>query len=132
MYEMVFYSIHYLFHLNVLPFQYHKLHHEYKETICIVTHYVSFVEHLLLNLFPFLIGPIVTFAHMDVVYFWTFIAITSAINGHSGFSFPFITESNSHDFHHYNFTGNYGVTGVLDYLFGTDSQYKIFVAQKCT
>lgn len=123
MYEFVFYPIHRLFHCHRNFYRFHKLHHEYSESICIVTHYVSFVEHLATNLLPFVIGPFVTMAHLDVVYFWEFIAVTSAINGHSGFCLPFILEANSHDFHHYNNNGNYGVLGLLDYIFGTDAEY---------
>ena len=122
MYEFVFYFVHRVLHQYL--YRFHKLHHEYTESICIVTHYVSFVEHLMGNLLPFVVGPFVTMVHLDVLYLWEFIAVTSAINGHSGFCLPFIIEANTHDFHHFNYNGNYGVLGLLDYVFGTDAEYK--------
>ena len=44
--------------------------------------------------------------------------------------FVFLTGSRFHDFHHYNFNGNYASTfRFWDWLFGTDQQYKEFFAK---
>ena len=44
---------------------------------------------------------------------------------------PHLAGSKAHDFHHYNFNGNYSSTFTWwDKLFGTDSQYKEFMAKQ--
>lgn len=41
-----------------------------------------------------------------------------------------LTGARFHDFHHYNFNGNYSSSFVWwDWLFGTDKQYREFVKQ---
>jgi len=45
--------------------------------------------------------------------------------------FCFLSGAKFHDFHHYNFTGNYASTfSWWDWLFGTDKQFKEFLAKK--
>lgn len=45
--------------------------------------------------------------------------------------FLFILGTRFHDFHHKNFLGNYSSTFYWwDWLFGTDRQYREFVAQQ--
>ena len=44
------------------------------------------------------------------------------------FNYFFFTDSRFHDFHHYNFNGNYSTTFTYwDKIFGTDKQYKEYL-----
>ncbi|GFY54770.1 fatty acid hydroxylase domain-containing protein 2, partial [Trichonephila inaurata madagascariensis] len=48
---------------------------------------------------------------------------TTLIN-HSGFHFPFFPPPERHDFHHLKFHQSYGALGFLDYLHGTEAEFK--------
>ena len=53
---------------------------------------------------------------------------------HAGYRFPweppFDHQPDFHDFHHKNFTGNYGLLGVMDYLHGTDAVWRKYETEK--
>ena len=58
------------------------------------------------------------------VYLWNLLAILNTLNAHSGYHFPFFPSPEAHDYHHLKFNQCYGVLGILDYLHGTDIQFR--------
>ena len=52
------------------------------------------------------------------------LVIINTLIGHSGYHLPFLPSSEAHDFHHLRFNVNYGTLGILDYLHGTDVQFR--------
>lgn len=121
--EVLFFSAHYLLHRKWFFARIHRVHHEYRKSIGIATHYVHFIEHLVGNLLPFLAGFVITGAHPFTCFIWVTVGVINAIHTHSGYHFPWLSYSPHHDFHHYAVEGNYGVLGLLDRLFGTDREF---------
>ena len=66
----------------------------------------------------------ITLSLLHLVWLWTTLAITNSMNSHSGYHFPFFPSPEAHDFHHLKFNQCYGVLGILDYLHGTDIQFR--------
>ena len=66
----------------------------------------------------------ITLSSFNLVWLWTTLAITNSMNSHSGYHFPFFPSPEAHDFHHLKFNQCYGVLGILDYLHGTDIQFR--------
>ena len=58
------------------------------------------------------------------VYLWNILAILNTLNSHSGYHFPFFPSPEAHDYHHLKFNQCFGVLGILDYLHGTDIQFR--------
>jgi len=117
--EVLFYSVHRLMHRKSLFRRFHRIHHEFRESIGIATHYVHFVEHLLGNLLPIFAGVLLVGAHPVSAFLWIGLAVSNAIHTHSGYRWPGLPWSVEHDFHHWNITGSYGAIGLLDRLLGT-------------
>jgi fatty acid hydroxylase domain-containing protein 2 len=122
--EVLFYSMHRLLHVKPLFRKIHRIHHLYRQPIGITTHYVHFAEHLFGNLLPIFAGPVLFGAHPTTILLWTTIAVLNAIQTHSNYAFWWMGYAPNHDHHHYNVTGNYGVLGWLDWLFGTDRPFR--------
>lgn len=119
--EVLFYTVHRAMHRPALFRRFHRVHHEFRETIGIATHYVHPVEHALGNLMPVFAGALVVGAHPVALLVWAALAVTNAIHTHAGFALPWMSWGVDHDFHHYNIRGCYGAIGLLDRMFGTDA-----------
>lgn len=117
--ELLFYAVHRTMHRKALFRRFHRIHHEFRESIGIATHYVHFVEHLLGNLLPIFAGVLLIGAHPVSAFLWIGLAVSNAIYTHSGYRWPGLPWSVEHDFHHWNITGSYGAIGLLDRLLGT-------------
>ncbi|GBO31261.1 Fatty acid hydroxylase domain-containing protein 2 [Araneus ventricosus] len=78
----------------------HKMHHEWTSPIAITAIYCHPVEHLLSNLMPALLGPLILGSHMFTSWIWFSLALLSTLNSHCGFHFPFFPSPEAHDFHH--------------------------------
>lgn len=121
--EILFYTVHRTLHQKRWYASIHRIHHEYKESICIATHYVHFAEHMLGNLLPIFAGTLLLGAHPITLILWIGMAVTNALHTHSGYHFPWMAYSLHHDYHHYRVRGNYGVLGLLDWVFKTDGPF---------
>jgi len=64
-------------------------------------------------------------AHPLTVFAWIGLAVTNALHSHSGYNFPWQAWSIHHDFHHFKNRGNFGVLGLLDWLFKTDGSMRV-------
>ncbi len=91
--------------------------------------YAHPIEFLVSNIGPVVAGPLLFRSHLLTTWLWLIIALIGTINHHSGYKLPGILGSGLsnpgfHDFHHAQFTNNFGLLGVLDRLHGTDKAWQ--------
>ncbi|XP_070552720.1 fatty acid hydroxylase domain-containing protein 2-like isoform X2 [Ptychodera flava] len=122
--EIGFYYTHRLMHHPSLYKHIHKVHHEWTAPISIISLYCHPVEHILSNMLPPLLGPLLMGSHIATTWLWFIIALLSTIVAHCGYHMPFLPSPEAHDFHHQKFVNNFGVLGVLDRLHGTDNLFR--------
>ena len=78
----------------------HKTHHEWTAPVGVASIYCHPLEHCVVNLGPVIAGPIIAGSHLAIAWLWfVAVVVTTTIN-HSGYHFPFLPSSESHDFHH--------------------------------
>lgn len=122
--EVGFYYSHRLFHHPRLYKHIHKIHHEWTAPTSIVSIYAHPVEHIVSNLLPVALGPIITGSHLATAWLWFAVALMSTTVSHSGYHLPLLPSPEAHDYHHLKFNNCFGVLGVLDRLHGTDLQFR--------
>lgn len=133
------YFVHQLLHHRRLYKYVHKVHHNFQAPFGMVAEYAHPVETLVLGT-GFFIGLWVFCTHLVMIWAWMAFRLLETIEVHSGYDFPYLNPLNLvpgyagarfHDFHHKNFNGNYASSfRWWDWLFGTDRQYKEFLAQQ--
>jgi sterol desaturase/sphingolipid hydroxylase (fatty acid hydroxylase superfamily) len=129
--DLFFYLNHLLMHRNKFLYKnVHALHHQYRESIAIATHYVHYVEHLIGNLFPVFIGAMIFMPHPWVFMFWIVLIAINALHNHSGFAFPYLSYSVHHDWHHYYVNSSYSSIGLCDKIFKTDAPFEEMIDLK--
>jgi len=121
--EICFYYCHRLLHHRYVYRHVHKVHHEWTAPVSIIGIYAHPLEHVLSNVLPVFLGPLLLGSHHASLLLWSCIAITQTQISHGGYHLPFLPSPEAHDFHHLNFTNNFGVLGVLDRLHGTDNTF---------
>ncbi len=121
--DILFFAAHHTMHRKYFFKKIHRVHHEYRESIAIATHYVHFVEHLVGNLIPVFAGVLLLQPHPFVVLFWIMMVVVNALHTHSGYAFPWMAYSVHHDWHHYHVNGSFSAIGLMDQLFGTDKAF---------
>lgn len=117
--EALFYYSHRLLHTKWFYDKVHYWHHRYVEPVALMAISAHPVEHLLSNVLPLVVGPIVLQTPCRVTKLWIAIATVNGILAHCGYHLGFKVKGGSHDLHHRFRTGNYGVIGLFDYLHGT-------------
>ncbi|ORZ40450.1 hypothetical protein BCR44DRAFT_1399553 [Catenaria anguillulae PL171] len=127
--ELLFYSSHRLFHWGPLYKRFHKIHHEFTAPIGLAATYAHPLEHTLSNLTPVLLGPALFGMHPLSAFVWITLAITTTIHTHSGYELYGWPTARKHDWHHYAFIYQFGVSGVVDKWLGTDGgeRYRRYV-----
>jgi sterol desaturase/sphingolipid hydroxylase (fatty acid hydroxylase superfamily) len=121
--DILFFAAHHTMHRKYFFNKIHRVHHEYRESIAIATHYVHFIEHLVGNLIPVFAGVLLLQPHPFVVLFWIFMVVINALHTHSGYAFPWMAYSVHHDWHHYHVNGSFSAIGLMDQIFGTDKAF---------
>jgi len=117
----------------------HKVHHTYQSPFGMTAEYAHPAETIVLGM-GFFIGIMTTCNHFVHLWTWVTVRLLETIDVHSGYDIPWINPmhlipgyagARFHDFHHYNFTGNYASTFKWwDWLCGTDVQYNEFNKKK--
>ncbi|KAK8750442.1 hypothetical protein OTU49_014833, partial [Cherax quadricarinatus] len=97
--EVAFYYLHRLFHQRLLYTHVHKIHHQWKSPIAITAAYAHPVEHVLCNLVPLMLGPVLVAAHPATLWVWATLATLGTLIHHSGYHLPFLLSPQFHDFH---------------------------------
>lgn len=69
------------------------------------------------NLFPPLAGGLLVRAHIVTFFIHSVVGIIHTLAVHSGYFF--CDDNGMHDEHHRKFNVNYGVFGILDWLYGS-------------
>merc|ERR1712108_54344 len=103
---------HWILHHRRLYKHIHKKHHEWTASIALVAVYAHPVEHVVSNLLPVALGPLIVGSHPATMWLWFSIALLSTLNSHSGYHLPFLPSPEAHDFHHLKFNQCYGVLGI--------------------
>ncbi len=114
--EVGFYYSHRLLHWPPL-YVFHKVHHSFVTPIALSAIYSHPLEALLSSVLS-ICGP-AFFLGTHVVLFYLASLLGWAVTcvSHSGYAGPL--NRAAHDLHHSKNTGNFGLTGLLDYLHGT-------------
>ena len=70
-------------------------------------------------------------SHVFTFWVWLFEVVFYTLAEHSGYNVPILSvTSRRHNFHHHKFTNCYGLLGFLDYLHGTDDDYRAMVERE--
>jgi sterol desaturase/sphingolipid hydroxylase (fatty acid hydroxylase superfamily) len=120
--DIVFYFAHGLLHTPYFYKRIHKIHHLFKAPIALAAEYSHPVEYVLSNIVPGAIGPAILRSHPLVAWLWLCIGVGMTSFHHGGYVipyYPFNEWALLHDYHHYSFYSNLGVTGLLDKVLGT-------------
>lgn len=123
--EVWAYFIHRALHTKWLYRHVHKLHHSWTAPVAIVNTYEHPLEHLLQNIGSTVVGPVLSGmatvggTHPAMLLSWVLLTRIHTAAGHCGY---WTEDLGAHDLHHEKFSVNFGATGVLDFLFGTDGE----------
>lgn len=94
-----YYSCRLLHHPRIYKYI-HKIHHEWTAPISITAIYAHPIEHLISNVFPVLMGPLVMGSHVATCWLWFALAISTTLVSHCGYHLPLLPSPEAHDYHH--------------------------------
>jgi sterol desaturase/sphingolipid hydroxylase (fatty acid hydroxylase superfamily) len=128
--DLYFFTVHYTAHR--VPFIYkkiHKFHHRIFSTSAVSALDANPLEHILVNIGSFFVGPIVVLGHINTIKLWLTVASIMTCVAHSGYKHFLVGKE--HNTHHRFAKYNYGQGLYLcDRLFGTYKGERDFVPFK--
>lgn len=113
-----FYWTHRLMHHSWFYRRIHCVHHEWTYPITYSTLYAHPVEHIVVNIGSFLIGPLLSPNNIWMFGIWVAAATLNAVLAHSGLRLKY-TSIEKHDLHHQWLNCNFGTSGISDRMYGT-------------
>lgn len=116
--EVLFYTLHRLFHHPRVYRYIHKKHHRFTAPVALASQYAHPIEHVFANILPIVLPPFLLHVHFLTFVVWLVYELVETSTVHSGYDFG--TISRTHDAHHEKFELNYGAVGFMDRIFGTN------------
>lgn len=120
----------------------HKVHHTFHETIGFAAQFSHVLENFLAALYVYIAMKIVQ-PHVTVFWVYLFTRYVETTDAHSGYEvpwrlvypwascYPWSCGASMHDYHHSHNLGTYGGGIVsIDWLFGTDKDFKEYIRKK--
>lgn len=123
--EIWFYISHRILHTRLFYKHIHKLHHHFVTPFAITGIYAHPFEFAFGNALSIALGPMLLSPHMITIIVYLSIAMFNVCVSHSSYNFGNWLSSEFHDTHHRLPDVNFGLFGIMDYLFKTSS-YKKF------
>lgn len=128
--DFLYYWMHRAMHRGWLLRHVHSVHHRIRQTTAINGNYMHPLEFALTGTLA-LAGPVLTGAHLHVLWLWIAIRQFEAVDAHCGYQLPWspvhwlpgYDGAGYHDFHHARYRGNYaGFFGYMDRWLGTQAR----------
>lgn len=137
--DSMFYWIHRIVHTPDYYQIFHKKHHEWKYSMALAHHYMTFKEAVVMAapqaLPPLLMIPFIGKSHLVSMWLAFFVTQCCGIVGHAGYKiapdwFPFFKAS-YHDWHHVDFDHNFAANfEFTDWLYGTLAKAPVATIQE--
>eukprot|EP00441_Pelagodinium_beii_P012645 CAMPEP_0197686398 /NCGR_PEP_ID=MMETSP1338-20131121/102446_1 /TAXON_ID=43686 ORGANISM="Pelagodinium beii, Strain RCC1491" /NCGR_SAMPLE_ID=MMETSP1338 /ASSEMBLY_ACC=CAM_ASM_000754 /LENGTH=241 /DNA_ID=CAMNT_0043268331 /DNA_START=1 /DNA_END=722 /DNA_ORIENTATION=+ len=105
--EVMFFYVHRWLHESKRMYAaVHKLHHTWTAPVSLVATYCHPFEHVVSNICPVILGPLLCRSHVAAIGVWIFVGLVHTTAVHSGYWF--CDDHGMHDEHHAKFNVNFG------------------------